>query len=85
MKEATGELSMTAIAVVAIVAIGALFTVFVYPSLKASLKNKTYCSTAFNCGECSGGSMKCSYYDEDGNAKTAENDKISCSCDSDDS
>lgn len=37
MKEATGELSTTVIAVVAIAAIASLFIVFLYPQLKASI------------------------------------------------
>lgn len=48
MKEATGELNMTVIVVVAIVAIGALFTAFVYPVIKSGLLQqtcKTYGST----------------------------------------
>ena len=83
MKVASGELSMTAIAVVAIAAIGALFTVFVYPSIKGALKNKTYCASAFNCGTCTNGTMKCSYYNENGVAVETESEKVSCSCDTD--
>ncbi len=45
MKEATGELNMTVITVVAIVAVGALFTFFVWPTVKANLAINTACST----------------------------------------
>lgn len=44
MKEATGELSMTAIAAVAIAAIAALFYTLVWPTIKLSIVNNT-CST----------------------------------------
>lgn len=44
MKEATGELNMTVITVVAIAAVGALFTFFVWPSIQANLMLNTACS-----------------------------------------
>ncbi len=44
MKEATGELNMTVIVVVAIVLVGALFTAFVYPMIKSGIANQT-CKT----------------------------------------
>jgi len=44
MKEATGELNMTVITVVAIAAVGALFTFFVWPNIQASLMTSTACS-----------------------------------------
>lgn len=44
MKEATGELNMTVITVVAIAAIGTLFYTLIWPSIKTSIKNNT-CST----------------------------------------
>ena len=44
MKEATGELNMTVIVIVAIVAVGALFTIFVYPMIKTGIVNQT-CKT----------------------------------------
>ena len=49
MKEASGELSMTAIAVVAIAAIGIVFTTLVWPQMKAGIDRNTKCSAAFNC------------------------------------
>ena len=51
MKEATGELSNTVITVVAIAAILSLFTVFLYPSLKAAIRARTYCQSSVQCGE----------------------------------
>ena len=44
MKEASGELSMTAIAVVAIAAIAGIFYTFVWPMIQRSIVNNT-CST----------------------------------------
>ena len=44
MKEATGELNMTVITVVAIAAVGALFTFFVWPNIQQNLMLSTACS-----------------------------------------
>lgn len=44
MKEATGELNMTVITVVAIAAVGLLFTVFVWPNIQSNLAINTACS-----------------------------------------
>ncbi len=49
MKEASGELSMTTITVVAIAAIAGLFSVFLLPGLKGTITKKTHCSQAFDC------------------------------------
>lgn len=62
MKDATGELSMTAVAVVAIAAIAALFSTLIWPTIKTNIMRSTYCSTAFDC-DCSsatGGGDLCS-------------------------
>lgn len=68
MKEASGELSMTAIAVVAIAAIGVLFYNLIWPSIQANIQRNTYCSQAFNCNCGSNSSTcTCSYLDKDGN------------------
>ena len=45
MKEATGELNMTVITVVAIAAVGLLFTVFVWPNIQSNLALSTACSS----------------------------------------
>ena len=37
MKDATGELSMTAVAVVAIAAISVVFTTLIWPSIKKNI------------------------------------------------
>lgn len=41
MKEATGELNMTVITVVAIAAVAAFFYAFVWPAIQSSIKNNT--------------------------------------------
>jgi len=48
MKEATGELNMTVITVVAVVAVGAFFTIFVLPGLKDSISGQTICANGSN-------------------------------------
>ena len=46
MKEATGELNMTVVTVVAIAAVGAFFYAFVWPSIKNSITSSTNCAMA---------------------------------------
>lgn len=41
MKEATGELNMTVVTVVAIAAVGAFFYAFIWPGIKAGLMTNT--------------------------------------------
>lgn len=48
MKEATGELNMTVVTVVAIAAVMAFFYAFVWPTIRTSLELNTACSTAGN-------------------------------------
>ena len=64
MKEASGELSMTAVAVVAIAAIGVVFTTLIWPTIKENIKRNTYCTQAFDCDNCSDGTCTCYYLDE---------------------
>lgn len=77
MKEASGELSMTAIAIVAIAALGVIFTTLVWPSIKNGLKHNTYCSQAFGCAPCANGAKTsaCNYVADDGTTQT-----IQCPC-----
>lgn len=82
MKEASGELSMTAVAVVAIAAVGVLFTTLIWPSIKGSIIASTKCSSAFNCrnsktgtGKCTGKTCYCDYYTEKG---TVAADTVQC-------
>ena len=68
MKEASGELSMTAIAVVAIAAIGIVFTTLVWPAMRAGIQRNTNCAQAFNCtcpGTDAGGMCSCEYAADD--------------------
>ena len=67
MKDATGELSMTAVAVVAIAAIALLFRSFVWPGIQANIQRNTYCSQAHYCDNCTSSGCSCKYYDEAGN------------------
>ena len=63
MKEATGELNMTVITVVAIAAVAAFFYAFVWPNIKNSITASTYCSMAV----CTDAEMTdCTAYGEDG-------------------
>lgn len=66
MKEATGELNMTVITVVAIAAVGAFFYAFVWPRIKSSINNNTKCADAICPANCTTGTCKCTYIDEDG-------------------
>ena len=49
MKEASGELSMTAITVIAITGLGVLFTTLVLPRLKATINQSTKCNATISC------------------------------------
>ncbi len=51
MKEATGELNMTVVTVVAIAAVAAFFYAFVWPGIKNSIEANTYCAMA-QCANC---------------------------------
>lgn len=46
MKEATGELNMTVVTVVAIAAVAAFFYAFVWPSIKSNITSATKCANA---------------------------------------
>ena len=72
MKEASGELSMTAIAVVAIAAIGVVFTTLIWPSIKTNITRSTNCSQAYNCIDCDGSMCTCEYLDEAGGTESIQ-------------
>ena len=61
MKEATGELNMTVITVVAIAAVGAFFYAFIWPRVKSNISNSTECANAVctSCEKDSKGNEKC--------------------------
>ena len=48
MKEATGELNVTVIAVVAIAAVGAFFTIFILPGIRRSIALTSACNNSNN-------------------------------------
>ena len=77
MKEATGELSTTVIAVVAIAAVLTIFTVWLLPAMRASIRAKTYCSSSVNCTACVNGQQTCNYYNDD---MTINATPITCDC-----
>lgn len=67
MKEATGELNMTVVTVVAIAAIAAFFYAFVWPAIKSSINSSTKCADAICPKSCSGNkTCDCVYINEDG-------------------
>ena len=63
MKEATGELNMTVITVVAIAAVGAFFYAVVWPSIKSSINNNTKCADAICPASCTTGKCACTAAD----------------------
>ena len=71
MKEATGELNMTVITVVAIAAVAAFFYAFVWPSIKNNITATTYCASA----TCDQNNQNCVYYDE----KNTKHSDLDCS------
>ena len=67
MKEATGELNMTVVTVVAIAAVGAFFYAFIWPGIQSSIQSSTYCATAFGCDA---DGKNCKYTKQDGKEGT---------------
>lgn len=82
MKDATGELSMTAVAVVAIAGIAALFSAIIWPTIRTNIMRNTYCSQAqCDYSSASGNYVSCTYCkDEECN----DTGTISCPNDSTD-
>ena len=68
MKEATGELSTTMIAVVAIAAVLTIFTVVLLPYLRTSLNSRMHCADATCPVDCDTATCACTYIDEGGAA-----------------
>lgn len=67
MKEATGELSTTVIAVVAIAGIAALFSTLLLPYLRGAINSRMHCASAINCDCTAGkGTCSCEYVDDNG-------------------
>lgn len=63
MKEASGELNMTAITILAIAAVGAFFYLVIWPGLKTNIENSQKCSSAV-CQECKDGVADCTYTED---------------------
>lgn len=76
MKEATGELNMTVVTVVAIAAVGAFFYAVIWPSIRSNLLAQTHCSAAIQCTDNQDGTKTCKYYLDDG--VTVSDDTIVC-------
>ncbi len=66
MKEATGELNMTVVTVVAIAAVAAFFYAFVWPSIKNSITRNTNCANASCPAGCTTATCACTYIDDKG-------------------
>lgn len=81
MKEATGELNMTVITVIAIAAIGVIFYTLVWPIIKNNINQSTKCANAI-CDECASGAKttSCIYYEYDDEGNTTGTSNISCPC-----
>lgn len=77
MKEATGELNMTVVTVVAIAAVGAFFYAVIWPTVKENLELNTKCANAVCTGTINNGVQTCTYNDG-----TAAGETIYCSVDS---
>lgn len=73
MKEASGELSMTAVAVV-IIGIVAVIAPMIIRSVGNSMKMKTNCRASYACVVSGDDIYSCKYVDEDGNEQN-----ITCS------
>ena len=87
MKEATGELNMTVITMVAIAAAAALFYAFVWPNIQNSLQAHSVCSNGagfstgtantkgyIKCGKATGGVFECEH-----SPKNGQTVKVTCS------
>lgn len=62
---------MTAIAVVAIAAIGVVFTTLIWPSIKGNITRSTNCAQSFGCTG-TGDLLDCKYLDDAGATKTVK-------------
>lgn len=67
MKEATGELNMTVVTVVAVAAVAAFFYAFVWPGVKSQIQASTYCAMNIVCTD-EENHTGCTAYDDQGAA-----------------
>ena len=65
MKEATGELNMTVVTVVAIAAVGAFFYAFVWPGIRRSIDRNAKCANAICDEGCTADTCECTYISDD--------------------
>ena len=72
MKEATGELNMTVVTVVAIAAVAAFFYAFIWPGIRNSINASTYCSMSYDCND---DNSDCKYMDKNNQEQTGLNCK----------
>ena len=72
MKEATGELNMTVVTVVAIAAVAAFFYAFIWPGIQQSITSSTNCASAYGCDS---DGKNCKYVD----GKGVEKSPLDCS------
>ena len=70
MKEATGELNMTVVTVVAIAAVAAFFYAFVWPAIKANINRNTNCANAICPATCTASVCSCQYVDNNGSTQS---------------
>ena len=70
MKEATGELNMTVVTVVAIAAVAAFFYAFVWPGIRKSIQRNTLCANAICDAGCETSTCNCTYIDDNGETDT---------------
>ena len=71
MKEATGELNMTVVTVVAIAAIAAFFYAFVWPVIQGNIQNSSRCASAIcTCPADQAVCNQCTYIDENNESQT---------------
>ena len=78
MKEATGELSMTAVVVV-VIGILAVALPLIINQVINTMERNANCSAAFGCGDCENGIKQCFYVPEDAE-NASDTEPISCGC-----
>lgn len=90
MKEATGELNMTVITLIAIAAIAALFYIFVWPMIQRTIAQQTcqtygtnYNAERAEDGACGDGCVTIEEADNEGEAETNERVSKWCCCKAD--
>lgn len=78
MKEATGELSMTAIVVV-ILAVLAVVAPIIVRTVGNTMKMRAACQASYGCTTCQNGTQTCKYLPDNCTTASCE-EEITCSC-----